>query len=124
VKPTKAFQYLSYDTWGNARDGWEVNDVSRMGIFIVADEDQSDTFLRLFDRAAKKLVMRPRYQAKIEWLDESMAELTRPNGFPIGRFETIPMEDVRGRWGFPLSKSAEVLHITYTGRIQNETGKW
>jgi len=120
----KCFQFLSYDVWGNAKDGWEVNDVTSMGLFIVVDnidELGSDTFRR----AAQKLVMRPRFQVRLEWLDDTMVEITRPNDYPLGRFEAVELERVQGKWGIPGSyRDAQVLRITKTGRTINETGKW
>ena len=120
----RCFQFLSYEVWGNAKDGWEVNDLISMGWFIVVD-DFKGPIETLFKKAAKKLVMRPRFRVNLDWLDDTMVEMTRPSGHPLGRFQEVKFEDVGGKWGLPGAyRDAQVIRITRLGRMLNETGKW
>lgn len=119
----KYFQFLSYDVWGNAKDGWEVNDLSSMGLFILVEGwDTLDE--AVFSKVAKKLVMRPRFQCDVEWLDDTMAEMTRPSGLPIGRFQEVEESQVGGRWGYPFPSGAQVMRISSDNRVRNVSSKW
>lgn len=42
----RRYEIISYDVWGNAKDGWEVNDAHRTGDFIDLPDDASDKQIR------------------------------------------------------------------------------
>lgn len=46
------YEVISYDVWGNARDGFEVNDVRRTGVIVsIEDTDTDATINRKLARA-------------------------------------------------------------------------
>lgn len=42
----KRYEIISYDVWGNAKDGYEVNDAHRTGIIIELPEECTDRHIR------------------------------------------------------------------------------
>jgi len=124
----RVYQWLSYDTWGNARDGYEVNDIRSCGTFIVISAAAPD---KAVNRAIMRAIFergpgRPR--VSIDWLDETMIELEyKRNGYPIGRFQLhvdIDASRLNSRWGFPYSGPAAVYYVSPRGRVIDATGRY
>ena len=46
VRTMKRYEIISYDVWGNKKDGYEVNNAFRTGWFIELPEDASDKQIR------------------------------------------------------------------------------
>lgn len=124
----KVFQWYSYDCWGNERDGFEVNDIHSLGIFIIEAGDCDDE--KAWKRAIRKAIFNPgsRKRFDIEWLDETMVEITFNDGFMVGRFELVteeyndPIRDMNSRWGIIYPSSATVLEIK-NGIVREKTGQ-
>ena len=41
-RPMQTWRYYSYDVWGNAEEGWDVNDVTRTSVTFEIPEGASD----------------------------------------------------------------------------------
>ena len=110
----KDYQWLVYDVWGNAEDGYEVNDVHAWGTFI---EEYGEHGNNVWMRAVRRALLNPgnRQRLQLEWLDDTMLEVSH-KGLPIGRFNMIDpadYEDGYGRWlGYGMmSDDASVYSI-------------
>lgn len=77
-----------FDVWGNAEDGWDVNDVSRDETDIWIDDDSTDEEIvdYLIDEVG---FLSPDARGKVEvWNDGDMIEFSvAETGEPLGRLE-------------------------------------
>lgn len=79
-----------FDVWGNATDGWEVNDLTTVEDDIVITEDSTDE--EIVDFLVRIDYLKPEVKELVylESYDNEMIEIiARENDYPIGRLEMI-----------------------------------
>lgn len=79
-----------FDVWGNATDGWEVNDLTTVEDDIVITEDSTDE--EIIDFLVRIDYLKPEVKELVylESYDNEMIEIiARENDYPIGRLEMI-----------------------------------
>jgi hypothetical protein len=77
----KTYKIQSFDVWGNERDGFEINNIFNTDFRIEIEDNATDKeVIKILSYAG---FVKPRYKFNIEWNDETLAFVTRPNGFPI-----------------------------------------
>lgn len=88
VNKYKIVDYI--DVWGNAEDGWEVNDLTTAEDDIVIAEDSTDE--EIIDLLIRIGYLTPEVKELVylESYDNEMIEIVaRENDYPIGRLEMI-----------------------------------
>ena len=79
-----------FDVWGNAEDGWEVNDLTTVEDDIVITEDSSDEDIIDFLIQIEYLKPEARENVHLESYDNEMIEIVQTkDDYPIGRLEMI-----------------------------------
>ena len=79
-----------FDVWGNATDGWEVNDLTTVEENIVIAEDSTDEEIIEFLVQIEYLKPEVKELVYLESYDNKMIEIiARENDYPIGRLEMI-----------------------------------
>ena len=79
-----------FDVWGNATDGWEVNDLTTVEDDIVITEDSTDE--EIIDFLVRIDYLKPEVKELVylESYDNEMIEIiARENDYPLGRLEMI-----------------------------------
>lgn len=94
-------QLIEYETWGNAEDGYDVNDVYKTDIFYdIGASDNDEDIIWKFKNEKKKFWgnipgsthestwLKADANVHVDWLSEEMLEITETKtGMPIGRLE-------------------------------------
>ena len=79
-----------FDVWGNATDGWEVNDLTTVEDDIVISEDASDEEIIDFLVRIEYLKPEAKENVYLESYDNEMIEIVQTkDDYPIGRLEMI-----------------------------------
>lgn len=79
-----------FDVWGNAEDGWEVNDLTTVEDDIVIVEDSTDEEIIDFLIQIEYLKPEARENVHLESYDNEMIEIVQTkDDYPIGRLEMI-----------------------------------
>ena len=79
-----------FDVWGNAEDGWEVNDLTTVEDDIVIAEDSTDEEIIDFLIQIEYLKPEARENVHLESYDNEMIEIVQTkDDYPIGRLEMI-----------------------------------
>ena len=79
-----------FDVWGNATDGWEVNDLTTVEEDIVIAEDSTDEEIIDFLIQIEYLKPEARENVHLESYDNEMIEIVQTkDDYPIGRLEMI-----------------------------------
>lgn len=79
-----------FDIWGNATDGWEVNDLTTVEDDIVIVEDSTDEEIIDFLIQIEYLKPEARENVHLESYDNEMIEIVQTkDDYPIGRLEMI-----------------------------------
>ena len=79
-----------FDVWGNAEDGWEVNDLTTVEDDIVITEDSSDEDIIDFLIQIEYLKPEAKELVHLESYDNEMIEIVQTkDDYPIGRLEMI-----------------------------------
>ena len=79
-----------FDVWGNAIDGWEVNDLTTVEEDIVIAEDSTDEEIIDFLIQIEYLKPEARENVHLESYDNEMIEIVQTkDDYPIGRLEMI-----------------------------------
>jgi hypothetical protein len=79
--------FINYwDVWGNARDGWDVNDVSRHSLTGKIPESPQAVLRLLKQNGIIHKTTRVRSFSQIDFQCSGI-ELTKRNGRPFGRIE-------------------------------------
>lgn len=79
-----------FDVWGNAEDGWEVNDLTTVEDDIIITEDSSDE--EIIDYLIQIEYLKPEAKelVHLESYDNEMIEIVQTkDDYPIGRLEMI-----------------------------------
>ena len=79
-----------FDVWGNATDGWEVNDLTTVEDDIVITEDSTDE--EIIDFLVRIDYLKPEVKELVylESYDNEMIEIVQTkDDYPIGRLEMI-----------------------------------
>ena len=80
---TRIFDVRRYDTWGNARDGWEVNDSYRSGTIEIKESDTDYQIMRKLECRRCSLI----------WSDDTQDEIVATrNGKPLGNISLAPTD--------------------------------
>jgi hypothetical protein len=81
---TRKYRVVSLDVWGNAEDGYEVNDTRTAGYVELAnDADDRDVLDVLIDHGYLRAECSP-VTVSLEWSDESYCEVDeRATGYPL-----------------------------------------
>jgi hypothetical protein len=113
----KLFQLKSYDTWGNAKDGYEVDDISSEGIFWQAEELPS--FKDIIACLKRCEYLKPRYRFNSQYPYEDM-EVIEYKGKPIAQVGEVDNDiSITGNWftfgNFPIGFPAIVFKQTKKG---------
>ena len=76
----------SYDVWGNKRDGYEVNDRSKIGTFTLSPRTlKSDkAFVRWVKRT---LGIKPRVRVTLDGDDKTIYVEHKSSGYPLGEID-------------------------------------
>lgn len=85
------FQFIAYDTWGNAKDGYEVNDILSKTKVGLIPKDAGDTRVLQELKTAGLISKYSRTNSfEFDWQDEGTCEISfAKTGEPIGRLEAI-----------------------------------
>ena len=79
-----------FDVWGNATDGWEVNNLCTVEEDIVIAEDSTDEEIIDFLVRIEYLKPEARENVHLESYDNEMIEIVQTkDDYPIGRLEMI-----------------------------------
>lgn len=79
-----------FDVWGNATDGWEVNDLTTIEDDIVIAEDSTDEEIIEFLIQIEYLKPEAKDLVHLESYDNEMIEIVHTaDDYPIGRLEMI-----------------------------------
>ena len=79
-----------FDVWGNAEDGWEVNDLTTVEDDIVIAEDSTDEEIIDFLIQIEYLKPEAKELVHLESYDNEMIEIVQTkDDYPIGRLEMI-----------------------------------
>ena len=79
-----------FDVWGNATDGWEVNDITTVEDDIVIAEDVTDEEIIDFLIQIEYLKPEAKENVHLESIDNEMIEIVQTkDDYPIGRLEMI-----------------------------------
>lgn len=79
-----------FDVWGNAEDGWEVNDLTTVEDDIIITEDSSDEEIIDYLIQIEYLKPEARENVHLESYDNEMIEIVQTkDDYPIGRLEMI-----------------------------------
>ena len=79
-----------FDVWGNAEDGWEVNDLTTVEDDIVITEDSSDEDIIDFLIQIEYLKPEAKELVHLESYDNEMIEIVQTkDDYPIGRLEMM-----------------------------------
>jgi hypothetical protein len=108
------YQFYSYDTWGNEKEGYEVNDIQETGIFWVSEEFPK--FVDIIKTLKRCGYLKKRYIYKSEYPYDDMEVITYKD-MPLGKVEkTQNEEEINHRWftfgGFPHGFPAVVFKQT------------
>lgn len=79
-----------FDVWGNATDGWEVNNLCTVEDDIIIAEDATDEEIIDFLIQIEYLKPEARESVHLESYDNEMIEIVQTkDDYPIGRLEMI-----------------------------------
>ena len=79
-----------FDVWGNATDGWEVNNLTTVEDDIVISEDSTDEEIIEFLIQIEYLKPEAKENVHLESYDNEMIEIVQTkDDYPIGRLEMI-----------------------------------
>ena len=79
-----------FDVWGNATDGWEVNDLTTVENDIVIAEDSTDEEIIDFLIQIEYLKPEAKELVHLESYDNQMIEIVQTkDDYPIGRLEML-----------------------------------
>lgn len=79
-----------FDVWGNATDGWEVNNLTTVEDDIVISEDSTDEEIIEFLIQIEYLKPEAKELVYLESYDNEMIEIVQTkDDYPIGRLEMI-----------------------------------
>ena len=73
----------TYDVWGNARDGYEVNDRYDAGTFVV-DHRTWHSARAIMKAARQMLGIKPRYRLSLDGDDKTIYINSATDGYPFG----------------------------------------
>lgn len=82
------YQLVDYwDVWGNEDDGYEVNDVARLGNVFLADNSDADDVIDVLIKISF-LSIWEKNKYHVEWRDEDFIEISHGDDYkPICRLE-------------------------------------
>jgi hypothetical protein len=118
----KIYQFQTFDAWGNARDGFDINNIYDEGIFWISDK--FPCFVDIVKTLKRCGYLKKRYKYASQYPYES-AEVIEYKGEPLGQVqETYSPEKIYHSWytfgGFPRGIPAVVYKQTIKGfRIIN-----
>ena len=79
-----------FDVWGNATDGWEVNDVTTVIHDIAIAEDATDEEIIDYLIQLDYLCLEAKENVHLESYDNEMIEIVQTkDDYPLGRLEMI-----------------------------------
>lgn len=79
-----------FDVWGNAEDGWEVNNLCEIENDIILAEDTTDEEIVDFLIMINYLESEAKEQVHLESQDNEMIEIVQTkDNYPLGRLEMI-----------------------------------
>jgi hypothetical protein len=92
----KLFQLCSYDTWGNAKDGYEVNNIYSEGVFWQAEE--LPAFRDIIKCLRRCEYYKPRLRFTSQYPYEDM-EVIEHLGMPVAQVAEVDADScITGNW--------------------------